>query len=46
MSGKDSKYKHDYGMQIISEICEKHGGTFTWKVENNELFAGVIWSNE
>lgn len=45
-STKTSKNEHGYGTQIINEICDKYGGTFTWNVKDSQFIANAILVNK
>ena len=41
-STKEDRSLHGCGMDIIREIAEKYGGSFTWKSDNDRFIATVL----
>lgn len=42
LTTKADRENHGYGMGIITEICERHGGSFHWSIEDGCFIAAAM----
>ena len=42
ISTKDDTALHGYGTQIISDIAQKYGGSYSWEAQNDKFVTTVL----